>query len=174
MNMKKNIFILFILSSVFSLVKAQENTKFTVEVSSDSVLLGNFLQVKFTLENARGEQFSAPTFEGFNLISGPNLASSYSMINGETTQSASYTFYLEPIDIGNYYIEPASVNVEGEILETSPIEVLVVPNPDGIKQELRPLDDPLKFRLDNFGISPRLEDMDKNKSKKKKKKRYKI
>lgn len=62
------------------------------------------------------------------------MSSSFSMINGEVTQSASYTYYLEPKDIGNYYIQPASIAVGEALLETDPLEILVVPNPEGIKQ----------------------------------------
>ncbi|MEZ5040757.1 MAG: BatD family protein [Saprospiraceae bacterium] len=113
---------------------SQENTKFTVKVSMDSILFGNYFQVVFSLENAKGEDFQAPPFEEFNVISGPNFSSSFSMINGDVTQSVSYTFYLEPKEIGNYYIEPASIKVEEGTLATDPIEIMVVPNPEGIKQ----------------------------------------
>jgi len=114
-------------------IYAQE-AKFTVTVSNDSVLLGNYIEVTFSLENAVMEEFQAPVFEGFRIISGPNQSSSFSMMNGKVTQSASYSYYLEPKDIGNYYIAPAFVITEESTLETAPIEILVAPNPDGIIQ----------------------------------------
>jgi hypothetical protein len=57
------------------------------------------------------------------------------MVNGNMTQSQTITYYLEPKEIGNFYILPASVNADGKVVETAPLEVLVVPNPDGIKQK---------------------------------------
>ena len=129
-------------------IYAQE-AKFTVTVSTDSVLLGNYIEVAFTLENAAMEEFQAPVFEGFSIISGPNQSSSFSMMNGKVTQSASYTYYLEPKDIGNYYIAPASVDTGESILETAPIEILVAPNPDGIIQNPQPQND--VFGDDFFG-----------------------
>lgn len=112
-------------------VIAQKAPKFTVAVSTDSILLGNYFQVKFTLENASGENFQPPTFEGFQVISGPNLSSSVSIVNGEVSQFAAYSFYLQPNDIGNYYIQPASIQAGENVLETIPLPVMVVPNPDG-------------------------------------------
>lgn len=116
-------------------VMAQKAPKFTVEVSTDSILLGNYFQVKFTLENANGENFQAPVFEGFQIVSGPNVSSSISIVNGEVSQTASYTFYLEPNDIGNYYIQAASIQAGENVLETTPLQVIVVPNPEGVIQK---------------------------------------
>ena len=179
---------------------AQENARFSVKVSMDSILYGNYFQVIFTLENAKGEGFQAPAFEDFHVKSGPNMSSSFSMINGEVTQSASYTYYLEPKDIGNYYIQPASIAVGEALLETDPLEILVVPNPEGIKQA-QPREESMSNFFRGFGgermpsmqdfqfefsdpnsISPAPESLDpsqkqkqeKAKKKKKKRKIYKI
>jgi len=108
--------------------------KFSVSVSTDSVLMDNYFEVKFTLENANGENFEAPAFDHFNVVSGPNFSTSMSMVNGDVTQSMTITYYLEPKDIGSYYILPASVKAKDKTLQTAPLGVLVVPNPDGIKQ----------------------------------------
>lgn len=114
---------------------AQEEARFTVEVSTDSVLFGNYFKVTFTLANAPGGQFEPPVFKDFNVVSGPNTSNKFSMMNGTVSQEVSYSYYLEPKDIGYFYISPASIESDGKILETQPLGVLVVPNPDGIKQE---------------------------------------
>lgn len=153
---------------------AQKAPKFTVEISTDSILLGNYFQVKFTLENASGEHFQAPVFEGFQIVSGPNTSSSISIVNGEVSQMASYTFYLQPNDIGNYYIQPASIQVEENVLETIPLQVIVVPNPDGVIQTPQMTE---KFNFDlrmpdmNAKPAPKQEEM---KPQAKKRKTYKI
>lgn len=132
--MKKSLFLFLSLFLGYQAGFSQENARFTVKVSMDSILYGHYFQAVFTLENAKGENFQAPSFEDFQVVSGPNFSSSFSMINGEVTQSVSYTFYLEPKEIGNYYIQPASISVGEQMLETEPLEILVVPNPEGIKQ----------------------------------------
>ena len=55
----------FIASFMISLTAfSQQEAKLTVEVSNDSVLLGNYIEVKFTIENASVTNFEAPNFEG--------------------------------------------------------------------------------------------------------------
>lgn len=132
--MKRILLSLLFFTGITAGLMAQDGARFTVEVSTDSILFGNYFKVTFTLENARGNEFSAPDFSEFHVVSGPNQASSMSIVNGAMTQSISYSYYLEPKDIGNFYIQPASVAVEGQVMETLPIEVMVVPNPEGIKQ----------------------------------------
>ena len=107
----------------------------TAEVSLDSVLLGNRIELTFKLENTQEGEIIPPDFEGFNLVAGPNYSSMMSMVNGTVSQSKSYTYILEPKDIGNYFIPPVSVSVDNEVLETQPLEIIVLPNPDGIIQE---------------------------------------
>lgn len=130
-----------VLSSVFAimlaagLLGAQEDAVFRVEISSDSILMGNRFKVSFSLESTSGGDFQPPHFEGFDIVSGPNYSSNISMINGKVSQKIAYTYYLRPRDIGNYYIEPASIAVGQEVLETAPVPVTVVPNPDGVVEE---------------------------------------
>ena len=133
--MKKMLSSIFVIALTIGLLAAQEGASFRVEVSSDSILMGNYFKVAFSLESAGGEHFQPPLFEGFDVVSGPNYASSFSMINGKASQSVSYTYYLRPREVGNYYIEPASIAVGEEVLETTPVAVTVVPNPDGVIQE---------------------------------------
>lgn len=132
--MKRTILGLLIILGTAPFLWAQKETRFTVEVSTDSILFGNYFKVTFSLENAKGGEFSAPDFSEFHVVSGPNRASSMSIINGEVTQSISYSYYLEPKDIGNFYIAPASIQLEDRMLETQAVQIMVVPNPDGIKQ----------------------------------------
>ena len=147
--MKRTILGLLIIAGFAWSVQAQEETRFTVEVSTDSILFGNYFKVTFTLENAKDAEFSGPDFSEFQVISGPNMASSMSIINGTVTQSVSYSYYLEPKEVGNFYILPASVDLNGRMLETQPLEVMVVPNPEGIKQSPEPRNG---FRMDGFGF----------------------
>jgi len=116
----------------------QENVRFSVEVSTDSVLFGNYFQVQFTLENASGSDFRPPAFDEFEVMNGPNMSSSFNMSNGKITQSVTYTYYLKPREVGNYYIHPASIRAGNKIIETDAREVLVVPNPDGVIQNPEP------------------------------------
>lgn len=107
---------------------------FSVEVNRDSILMGNHFKVSFLLENGKGINFQVPEFQDFEVVGGPNQSSSFSMVNGEVSQKMSYSFFLRPKMEGSFFIEPASIEVDGEVLETLPLEVNVYPNPDGIIQ----------------------------------------
>ena len=101
-------------------------------------MLGNSFEVGFVLENASGSNFTAPGFEGFEVIGGPNHASSFQMINGKTTQSSTISYYLQPKETGAYTIGPASIVADGEEQQTEGITVYVLPNPEGIQQQAQP------------------------------------
>ncbi len=158
------IFSVLLSSQVFSQKKI---ASWKVTVSTDSLLIGNRLKVNFTLKNAKGRNFVPPNFSGFKVVMGPNQSSSMSVINGVVSQESSFSYVLEPIEEGSYYIEPASIEVGGDPLETAPLEVIVFPNPDGIiQQDLEP-----ELRWDQLPWDPPKEKPLKGK---KKKKIYKI
>ncbi|MFT5383673.1 MAG: hypothetical protein ACI8VT_002083 [Saprospiraceae bacterium] len=166
------IFIITFISLLGTCSLLAQEAKFTVEVSTDSILLGNHLEVIFSIENGNAQNFEAPGFQGFAVVGGPNQSSSYSMFNGVTTQSRSYSYYIEPQEEGVFFIEPASVEIDGEILETSPIEIKVAPNPEGIIQN----PNRQKSRtFDSFFDRPIFPEKEIEKTKpKKKRKIYKI
>jgi hypothetical protein len=163
--MKRNfvIAILIVFYSLFFSVLSNAQTQpvtFDVEVASDSILMDNYFQVRFTIENGKGENFEAPDFsESFDIVSGPNYSTSMTTMNGTMTQSMAITYYLRPHDIGLYYIQPASVMVEGAILETAPLEIFVHPNPDGIQQS-PPILDGFQMEFANpFGMESPFGDL---------------
>jgi len=181
--MKKYILISFLCLSFFSTTEAQDDVKFSVTVSSEEVLLGNYIEVSFSLENASAKNFDAPAFEGFDIVSGPNQSSSFSMVNGVTTQSMTYSYFVKPREVGTFYIEPSFVDVDEENLSTQPLEIRVLENPDGIIQKPQrrqsPQMDFFNFPSDDFfnfpkRKMPRQGEGGQPKKKKKKRKVYKI
>ena len=108
----KNIIISFMLIlASFSSSKAQDFV-FSMEVSGDSVLLGNYVELSYTIENAQGK-FEPPSFEGLDIISGPNYSSSISINNGEMKSLESYSYYLAPPEVGVYTCRARGCGVRG-------------------------------------------------------------
>jgi len=126
----KTILIIF---SLFVLQLHGQTIDFNVSVSNDTLLMGNYLEVKFEINNVNGK-FSPPDFAGWNIVAGPNSASSYSIINGEVNQSSSYTFYLEAQNEGDYMIGPAKLKAADKEYTTPELKIVVMENPDGIQQ----------------------------------------
>lgn len=127
--MKYIIYLLFGFQTLWS-----QEVSFIVEMSTDTVLMGNYVQLKYSVENIQGD-FQAPEFNGFNIISGPNVSSQFSMINGKVTQSASYSYYLQPLEVGVFHIDAAALENDTQHLETATITIVVAANPNGITQD---------------------------------------
>lgn len=139
--------ILQVTIALFSLGLAAQN--FEVVVSSDSVLLGNYIEVSFKAENLDGK-FEAPETMGMDILSGPNTSSSIQIINGDRSSTSSYSYYLKPSDVGSYTIPPAYLITDEKTLETSPIVINVYPNPENIIIEPRMAEDNMFFDFDDF------------------------
>lgn len=142
---------IILLSSIHAF---SQTPTFTISVSSDSVLLGNMIAVTFSVENASGNAMQFPDFIGFDKLSGPNVSTSMSIMNGQMSQSASYTFYVEPLEVGDAYIEPAGLETSEGYLETLPQLIRVYPNPDGIIQQPNSLQRSSIFGDDFFQMRP--------------------
>jgi hypothetical protein len=131
--MKKAQYILLFTFLFFAHFSYSQERGFHTKVSGDTLLMGNYLEVTFTLENTTGK-IEPPSFESFELINGPAQSSSVSIINGNMTQHHSYTYILQAKEEGIFLIDPAIAFVGEEVIKTDPIQIVVLPNPDGIIQ----------------------------------------
>lgn len=132
--MKKFAFTIWVILIVTVSSTTAQKGSFFAQVSSDTILAGNAVQVTFVANNVAGK-FTAPRFENLQIISGPNTSTSMSMVNGAVNQSASYTYILNTDEIGAFVIPPGYLDTADGALETEPIEIFVVPNPEGIIEQ---------------------------------------
>ena len=114
-------YILFLLISVSS-INVSAQAKFYAQGPSSGTL-GKDYKVVFVIENADASNFKAPSFDGFQVLSGPNQSSSYQNINGKITNSVSLYYYLRPLAEGVLLIGKASVIIGGKPWYTDEIEV---------------------------------------------------
>ncbi len=137
-EMKRKILMLALMVGLFSFsgYSQSDEVTFNVSVSADSVYFGNKFKVTFTAENGEVNNFLQPEFADFQMASGQMMSSRMSIVNGQMSQMKSFSYYLEPKEIGRYFIEPASVEIDGQVYETAPYEVFVLANPEGIIQEI--------------------------------------
>lgn len=119
-----------------TVVGQDKQASITVELSTDTVYLGNIVGVKYSIKNIEGD-FQPPEFQGMTLAGGPMVSSSFSMINGDVTQSASYEYLLHPEEEGEYIIPGAVVVNNEESYSSDQVVIYVVPNPEGITQNHR-------------------------------------
>ena len=107
-------------------VQGQE-VAFYASLNAWEVVAGSYFEVRFTLENASGKDFSAPDFEGLNVVSGPAQSSQISIVNGQRSQKLSYGYTLMAKKPGRYSIGPASIRVGNKSLKTKEVLIEVLP-----------------------------------------------
>ncbi len=148
---------LFITLSISTGLYAQS---FVIETSSDSVLVGNYIIISFTAENLDG-QFEAPDFDGMQVLSGPNVSNSIQIINGDKSTKATYTYHVQPPDVGIYTISPAYIVDEESTLETIPLVINVYPNPENIITPPKSSANEFFFNFDQFSPFGNRDDIHK-------------
>jgi hypothetical protein len=129
--MKKKYSILLLLLLQVSLLFAAD-IKFTASVSKTEVGTTEQFEVTFTV-NANGDRFTPPSFNGFLVVSGPNVSTSMSVINGNASSSMAYSYDLIAVKEGTYTIGPATIMVSGKKLSTNPIKIKAVKG-QGVQQ----------------------------------------
>jgi hypothetical protein len=102
-----------------------QDVRFTASVNTTRVGTGEQFEVTFSV-NGNGERFTPPDFNGFQVLSGPNVSNSITSINGNTSVSNSYSYVLAAVKEGTLTIGPASMVVNGRRLITNAIRMTVV------------------------------------------------
>ena len=120
--MKKIYLLWSILLLCFSHGIAQ--VSFQTKVSKNRLGLNERLRVSFEM-NQNGDNFTPPTFNGFNVVGGPNQSVSNSWVNGVRSFSKSYTYFLTPTRKGKIAIAQASIEIDGEVYKTTPVQIEV-------------------------------------------------
>jgi len=98
---------------------------FTVSVNKNPVGLNDQFQLTYTL-NASGSAFKAPSLTEFSVLSGPNQSSSMQFVNGNMTQSISFSYILQPKKEGAFKLEPATVESGGKIVLSNMVTITVI------------------------------------------------
>lgn len=117
------IILLFVVSIAYS-----QNVEFKASAPS-VVAVGEQFRLSYTI-NRNASNLKVPTFEGFELLMGPNTSqsSSFSMINGKTTQSVSfiYTYLMLGSKEGTYKIPSATILVDGKQYKSNELTIQVI------------------------------------------------
>lgn len=123
--MKYNIYILLLFACVTGVLTAQDTAvKFEATVSKSELGVNERLRIEFTM-NKDGDNFVPPTFDGFQVLMGPNQSVSHSWVNGKRSFSKTYSYILNPQAKGTFTIKQAAVEIDGEIYKTTPITITV-------------------------------------------------
>ncbi|MBZ0326556.1 MAG: BatD family protein [Altibacter sp.] len=112
----------------------QAQVQFEAKLSKTRLGINERLRVDFEM-NQDGDNFNPPDFQGFRVVGGPNQAISNSYINGKRSYSKTYSYFLSPQSRGKFTIGQATIDVDGQIYKTTPIQVEVTAAVDRPKDE---------------------------------------
>lgn len=120
-------YVLIVLAICFSTGAYAQGPSFTASLSQASVGVNEQFQITFSL-NAEGKNFQAPSMKDFYVISGPSQSSSMQFINGNMSQSISYSYILQPKNEGTFKIGSASIESNGKLLKSNAVSIAVAKN----------------------------------------------
>lgn len=123
--MKYKVYILLLFACVTGVLTAQDTAvKFEAKVSKSELGVNERLRIEFTM-NKDGDNFVPPSFDGFQVLMGPNQSVSHSWVNGKRSFSKTYSYILNPQSKGTFTIRQAEVEIQGDIYKTTPITITV-------------------------------------------------
>jgi hypothetical protein len=122
MNLKK-FYILSFLVLTTQVFFAQ--IEFETSVSKNNLGVNQRFKIEFSVNKQGADNFKPPSFNNFKVVGGPSSSVNQSWINGKVSFSQSYIYILEPKDEGEFTIEPATIEYEGETIKSNTVKVTV-------------------------------------------------
>lgn len=122
--MKQTLYILAILFLTVSTVWSQDDVSFNAKINRKKLGVNERLRIDFVM-NQDGDNFNPPSFKGFTITGGPNQSVSRQWVNGKSSYSKTYSYFLAPTKRGTFTIDQAEITVNGEVYKTTPVTVEV-------------------------------------------------
>ncbi len=124
-------------------LKAQDAT-FEASVDRNPVGMGEQFTLSLTLGNGGmggGKNLQLPDLSKFHIMAGPNQSTSMQIINGAVSSSLTYSYVLQPKEMGKLTIGAASIEAGGKKYTTAPLTIEVVKGSPRPKQQANVPDD---------------------------------
>ncbi|WP_372745208.1 BatD family protein [Lutibacter sp.] len=99
--------------------------EFETTVSKNSLGVNQRFRIEFSVNKQGADNFRPPSFSNFKVVGGPSSSVNQSWINGKSTFSQSYIYILEPKAEGEFIIEPATIEYEGETFKSNHVKITV-------------------------------------------------
>jgi hypothetical protein len=121
----KHILSICLVPFILSCLIGQNSIRWYTECQKE-VYESSTFEVSFTLTNAEGKNVKFPTFEGFDVLSGPAINRSMTIIKGSRSGSSGFSFVLQSKKTGNYIIGPATIEANGKIYKSEAVNIAVI------------------------------------------------
>ncbi len=113
------------------------DASFSAALDKNTVALGEQFQLQLTLNGGGmggGRNLTLPNLNKFMIISGPNESSSVQITNGSVSSSVTYSYALQPREIGKFIIGAATIEADGKRYTSQTLEINVVKGSSNPKQ----------------------------------------
>lgn len=124
--MKQKIYYILILCALMSVSIYAQTPKLVASVSKNKLGLNQRVKIQFTINKQGADNFQAPNFKNFQIVSGPSQSISQSWVNGNASFSQSYNYIIKPLKKGEFLIPAASIKLNNKILTSKPVKVIVL------------------------------------------------
>lgn len=122
--MKQTLVYLCIALSFFTQAILSQAT-FTASLSKNKLGVNQRVKIIFSINKQGADNFSPPSFKNFKVIAGPSQSINQSWINGKVTFSQSYTYMLQPKNMGTFTLPGATIELNGKKLTSNTLKVTV-------------------------------------------------
>jgi len=109
-----------------SLSTYAQTPELVASVSKNKLGLNQRVKIQFTINKQGADNFQAPNFKNFQIVSGPSQSISQSWVNGSASFSQSYNYIIKPLKKGEFLIPAASIKLNNKILTSKPVKVIVL------------------------------------------------
>ena len=103
-----------------------QTPKLVASVSKNKLGLNQRVKIQFTINKQGADNFQAPNFKNFQIVSGPSQSISQSWVNGNASFSQSYSYIVKPLKKGEFLIPAASIKLNNKTLTSKPVKVIVL------------------------------------------------
>ena len=124
--MKQKIYYILILCALMSLSTYAQTPELVASVSKNKLGLNQRVKIQFTINKQGADNFQAPNFKNFQIVSGPSQSISQSWVNGNASFSQSYNYIIKPLKKGEFLIPAASIKLNNKILTSKSVKVIVL------------------------------------------------
>ncbi len=114
---------------LFTVSAFAQDPSFQASVDKNPVAVDDRFTLSFALNNAGmggGKNLKLPNLDKFRIMMGPSTSSSMQIINGAVSSSVTYSYVLQPKEVGKFTISAASIEADGKTYTSKPFTIEVI------------------------------------------------
>ena len=124
--MRKLVFLWMALFATMLNVWADDEVTFTTS-APDAVAVGDQFRLSYIVNTRNVKDFRAPSIQGFDVLMGPSRSTSVNIINGNRSESITFTYILMATKEGEYTIPGATLSAKGNQMISNSVKIKVLP-----------------------------------------------